>query len=58
MPQDPKHQDFKPATDAELDDAAEITPGDIDRAVAAWREDAPAEFKDLLDAEELEFVSE
>lgn len=42
-----------PLPDSEdLDRAAEITPGDIDRARTAWEEDAPTEFKAILDATE------
>lgn len=37
-------------TDAELDKLAEITPADIEDAKRAWRDDAPAAAKDLLDA--------
>jgi acyl-CoA reductase-like NAD-dependent aldehyde dehydrogenase len=42
---------FDPATEAELDAAAEITPEDIARAQEAFRESAPKQFRDLLDAE-------
>lgn len=55
MASNPKHENFRPATQEELDRAAEITPSDIDQAVAAWKDDAPPELKDLLDAEELHF---
>lgn len=51
---DPKHDGFRPATDAEIAALARIAPGDIDRAVAAWKEDAPPEFRELLDAEPLD----
>jgi hypothetical protein len=38
-------------SDEDLDELAEITPADIVEAQSRWREDAPAEFKNLLDAE-------
>ena len=38
-------------SEAELEELAKITPSDVDRAQARWRKDAPAEFRDLLDAE-------
>jgi hypothetical protein len=51
----PKRKDeppkFDAATEAELDAAAEITPADIAGAQTAWRIDAPAPFRDLLDAQ-------
>ncbi len=37
-------------SDEELDDLSEISPQDIAEAQAAWRRDAPPEFRDLLDA--------
>lgn len=39
-------------TEEELDALAEITPEDIEAAKRLWRKAAPAEFKNLLDAEE------
>ena len=39
-------------TDEELDILAQITPEDIEAAKKLWRKAAPAEFKNLLDAEE------
>ncbi|MGH9426028.1 MAG: hypothetical protein ACRD2L_06975 [Terriglobia bacterium] len=41
-------------TDEQLDQLAEVTPGDIEKAKAFWRSHAPAEFADLLDAETME----
>lgn len=40
-----------PETDAEIEAAAAITPADIERAMQAWKQDAPARFKGLLDAD-------
>lgn len=37
-------------TDAELDQLSEITPADIEKAKAFWRNTAPPEFETLLDA--------
>lgn len=37
-------------SDAELDALSQITPSDIERAKAAWEQDAPAPFRNLLDA--------
>jgi hypothetical protein len=45
---------FDAATEAELDEAARITPDDIARAGAAWRRDASPAFRDLLDAKPVE----
>lgn len=39
-------------SDAELEALSQITPTDIERAKAAWEQDAPAPFKKLLDATE------
>lgn len=41
---------LRPSSDAELDKLAAITPTDIDSAARAWRQDAPAALKPLLDA--------
>lgn len=41
---------YKPATDAELTAAAEITAADIADAQQLWREKAPRIYKSLLDA--------
>lgn len=38
-------------TDAELEALAEVTEEDIAEAKKLWRKEAPAEFKNLLDAE-------
>jgi hypothetical protein len=38
-------------TDAQLDALAQPSPQDIAEAQTAWRRDAPAPFKRLLDAE-------
>ena len=43
-----------PLTDNDLDRLAEVTDADIERAAALWRQTVPDEFKDLLDAEEIE----
>lgn len=45
-------QPFTPATAAQLDAAAQITDDDVARAAAAWRKDAPAALRGLLDAVE------
>lgn len=37
-------------TEAELDALAEINAGDVDDAALAWRQDAPAPWRKLLDA--------
>ena len=42
---------FDPATEAELDAAAEITPEDIARAQETFRETARKPYRNLLDAE-------
>lgn len=34
----------------EIGEAAQVTPEDLERAKAAWRKDAPAEYRFLLDA--------
>ena len=39
-------------TDDELDQLAEVTEEDIKAAQKFWRQEAPAEYKNLLDAEE------
>lgn len=41
---------FDDDTEAELRDAAEITPEDVARAQQAWRGDASPAFRALLDA--------
>lgn len=41
-------------TDEQLDQLAEVTPGDIEKAKAFWRANAPAEFETLLDAQTTE----
>lgn len=41
-------------TDEQLDQLAEVTPGDIEIAKAFWRNNAPAEFDSLLDAQLVE----
>lgn len=41
-------------TDADLDAEAQVKQSDVDRALAFWRQNAPAGFKDLLDAEVVE----
>jgi uncharacterized protein YdaT len=41
-------------TDEQLDQLAQVTPIDIEKAKAFWRAHAPEEFKDLLDAETTE----
>lgn len=41
-------------TDEQLDQLAEVTPGDIEKAKAFWRAHAPAEFERLLDAQPVE----
>jgi len=38
-------------TDKQLDVLAEVAPADIEKAKAAWRANAPKEFKTLLDAQ-------
>ncbi len=38
-------------TDEQLDEMAQITPTDIEKAKAFWRNNAPDESKTLLDAE-------
>lgn len=48
-PNDPLLQRRKP-TDAELEAAAQVTPADIDAAVAAFDQHAPPNAKGLLDA--------
>lgn len=42
--------DLPPEVEAELDDLAEITAEDIERARAWWKRHAPAGWKELLDA--------
>ncbi|MGI8765689.1 MAG: hypothetical protein ACR2KM_04125 [Gemmatimonadaceae bacterium] len=41
---------LSPEKEREIEAASIITPEDILRAQAAWRQDAPPEYKDLLDA--------
>lgn len=41
-------------TDAQLDQLAEVTPTDIEKAKVLWRTHAPEETKTLLDAETIE----
>lgn len=41
-------------TDAQLDQMSEVTQTDIEKAKAFWRNNAPAEFETLLDAEPVE----
>lgn len=52
MPNDAhdRRRQRRAATDAELDELAEITPADVADAQNAWHQDAPSEVKDLLDA--------
>lgn len=45
---------FNRATQDEIDQAAEITPADIERAKQAWRDDSSPEFRDLLDAQPMQ----
>lgn len=40
-----------PATDKALDEAAQITPEDVEAAKAFWRRNAPRGLRDLLDAD-------
>ncbi len=51
---DRRREELDTPSEEELDKLAEITPADVDRAMARWRKNAPAQFKDLLDAELLE----
>lgn len=44
----------RPATEAELDKAAEITEAGIAAAAEMWRESATPQFRTLLDAEQIE----
>lgn len=41
-------------TDEQLDQLAEVTPADIEKAKVFWRTHAPEKFRDLLDAETVE----
>lgn len=41
-------------TDEQLDQLAEVTPADIEKAKIFWRAKAPEEFKTLLDAQTME----
>lgn len=41
-------------TDEQLDQLAEVTPTDIEKAKVFWRTHAPEEFKTLLDAETID----
>lgn len=41
-------------TDDQLDDLSKVTPADIEKAKVFWRNNAPAEFKSLLDAQTIE----
>lgn len=38
-------------TDAELDEMAEVTPEDVAEALEFWEQNAPEEYRDLLDSE-------
>lgn len=41
-------------TDEQLDQLAEVTPEDIEKAKAFWRNNAPPKFVTLLDAQTIE----
>jgi hypothetical protein len=41
-------------TDEQLDQLAEVTPTDIEKAKLFWRAHAPDEFKTLLDAQTID----
>jgi len=41
-------------TDEQLDQLSIVTPEDIEKAKAFWRNNAPAEFKTLLDAQTID----
>jgi hypothetical protein len=41
-------------TDEQLDQLAIVTPADIEKAKVFWRNNVPAEFETLLDAETIE----
>lgn len=41
-------------TDEQLDQLAVVTAADIEKAKAFWRNNAPAQFKTLLDAQTVE----
>jgi hypothetical protein len=41
-------------TDEQLEELAQVSPADIEKAKALWRAHAPEEFRDLLDAETVE----
>jgi hypothetical protein len=43
-----------PLSDEELEQLAQITDDDIEAAKNLWRKNAPDEFRDLLDAVEVE----
>lgn len=53
---DKKTQLGKPLalSDEHLDQLAEVTPADIEKAKVFWRTHAPEEFKTLLDAETID----
>lgn len=38
-------------TDADIEQMSQVSQADVKHALALWRNDAPAGFKDLLDAE-------
>lgn len=41
-------------TDEQLDELSQVTPTDIEKAKAFWRNNAPTEFKSLLDAQTID----
>ena len=45
-------------TDPQLDQLSEITPADIEKAKAFWRNNAPSGFETLLDAQTVEEAEE
>ena len=45
-------------TDEQLDQAAEVTQDDIQRARALWKQAAPKEFKTLLEAVDVDIVED
>lgn len=44
---------LRPQSEAELDNAAQITSADVLRAQSMWARDSSVEFRHLLDAQEL-----
>lgn len=48
---DSKNPTRRPLTDEELDDLSVITPDDVDRAVAFWKQHVSPKYAGLLDAE-------